>query len=670
MERVQTLAPPVPHPIRGGVERSLLETACRIRALEFKLLALFREGRLSGTVHTSVGQEFCAAAFAQCWDPDRDALFATHRGHGWYVAAGGPVDGFFAELMGKQGGLCRGRGGSQHLHWRNFFSSGIQGGTAAIATGWAWAKKLKGEPGIAIAQIGDGTLGEGALYEALTFASVLRVPVLFVLEWNGYAQSTDVRATTPGDVLERVRGFGLPCDRRSDDDPDALRRHAERIVDIVRGGQPFFQIIETRRLLAHSKGDDSRPAAVIESLRRADPLSNLIEYDDDAAAMFERAQEEMNAVADAVAEWPAAAESMREESAWGHDDRPISGDDLRADESDETDGRIIDDVNRALHAAMARDPNVVVIGEDIADPYGGAFKASRGLSTRFTNRVFSTPIAEAAIAGVSNGLALGGMRPIAEIMFADFVTLAVDQIVNHAAKFHHMYGGTVDCPILVRLPCGGRRGYGPTHSQSTEQLFCGVPGVRVVACSQRHSTRRLMEQLTTAERSPTVLVEQKVLYALQTRHQPPLDLEPRPSTRSNGDYPPLCYGPRGGHPADVTLVTYGAMAGICEEALERLVMEDELRFELIVLTQLWPVTDAEVVESVRRTRRLVVAEEGVSAFGVGASLIAAVAQKAGRPFQARAVGMAPVPIPCARHLEDSVLPSADDVIAAVRHICN
>jgi pyruvate/2-oxoglutarate/acetoin dehydrogenase E1 component len=284
--------------------------------------------------------------------------------------------------------------------------------------------------------------------------------------------------------------------------------------------------------------------------------------------------------------------------------------------------------------------------------------------------VFSTPIAEAAIAGISNGLALGGMRPIAEIMFADFVTLAADQIINQAAKVHHMYGGAVECPVLVRMPSGGRRGYGPTHSQSTEHLFFGVPGLRVVACSRRHSTNRLIEQLTTGERSPTVLVENKVLYSCEPFQTLPLDLTPRVSTRTNGDYPPLCYGPADGRSADITLVTYGGMVDICEQAMESLVLEDELRFDFIVLTQLWPLTDAEIVESVRRTGRLVVAEEGVADFGVGASLVAAVAQRVGRPFQARAVGMKPVPIPCAKHLEDRVLPSPTDIIAAVRQICS
>src|SRR4029079_12832691 len=137
-----------------------------------------------------------------------------------------------AELMGRAGGLCQGRGGSQHLHRPNFFSSGIQAGASLVATGWAFARKHQGHRSIAIAQIGDGTLGEGALYEALTFAALLKSPVLFLLEWNGCAQSTDVRAPTPGDIVKRIEGFGIPVDLRSDRDPDALARHLAGTVEI------------------------------------------------------------------------------------------------------------------------------------------------------------------------------------------------------------------------------------------------------------------------------------------------------------------------------------------------------------------------------------------------------------------------------------------------------
>src|SRR5437879_8654388 len=183
-------------------------------------------------------------------------------------------------------------------------------------------------------------------------------------------------------------------------------------------------------------------------------------------------------------------------------------------------GRGAEELNRALHALMRDDPRVILLGEDLLDPYGGAFKVSRGLSTSFPDQVFSTPIAEAGIAGVSNGMALAGLRPIAEIMFADFATLVADQLINFAAKFHYMYAGKVTCPLTVRLVSGGGRGYGPTHSQSLERLFCGIPGLRVLALSQRHNPRKLLHDAVLSHESPTVFVENKLLYSLRPCDRP------------------------------------------------------------------------------------------------------------------------------------------------------
>src|SRR5688572_6585286 len=173
---------------------------------------------------------------------------------------------------------------------------------------------------------------------------------------------------------------------------------------------------------------------------------------------------------------------------------------------------ILDRLNHALHHAMESDERVYVIGEDILDPYGGAFKVTRGLSTKFPGRVLTTPISEAAIVGVSNGLALRGLRPVAEVMFGDFVALAADQLINHAAKFRWMYNDLVRVPLVVRAPMGGRRGYGPTHSKSLEKLFLGVPGLRVVAPNCLGDAADLLEYAILQDNDPVLFVEHKLLY--------------------------------------------------------------------------------------------------------------------------------------------------------------
>src|SRR5438874_946010 len=377
------------------------------------LLDLFKGGHLSGTVHTCIGQELCAAALHPHLRPGVDAFFATHRGHGHYLAYGGSDDALLSELMGREGALCLGRGGTQNLRYRRFFSAGIQGGSTPVATGYAWALKRRGERAVVVAQIGDGTMGEGTVYEAFTFAVLLGAPVLFLLEWNGWAQSTDVRTTTPGHVLARAAAFGLPTHRMSDDDPAALSAHLGEVVERVRRGRPFLQIIDTRRLMAHSKGDDNRPKDLIDALWKSDPLTRLLEADEALQSCQARCEHAVDELAAAVAERPTLAET--DASALAPSEPGPPSVELHADApGKEGSGRVAEELNRALHELLAAHQDVVLIGEDLCDPYGGAFKVTRGLSTKYPSQVIAAPIAEAGIAGVSNGMALAGLRPTAE----------------------------------------------------------------------------------------------------------------------------------------------------------------------------------------------------------------------------------------------------------------
>ncbi len=643
----------------------VIDRALSIRAFELGLLDLFKQGLLAGTVHTCVGQEFCAAALHPHLIEGVDAFFATHRGHGHYLAYGGPPADLLAELMGRAGALCLGRGGTQNLLYKRFFSAGIQGGSAPVAAGYAWAARRRGENAIAVAQLGDGTLGEGTLYEAFTFAAWLKAPVLFLLEYNGWAQSTDTRRTTPGDVLQRAAGFGLEADWTTDADPAALYRHLGKVVAAVRQGRPFLQVIETRRLMAHSKGDDNRPKEYVDGLWRADPLTRLTKRDEFPRLAEARAEAAVRELAEEVAARPPLA--YEPAPALERGAGTVSDEELRADRPGAGPyGRVAEELNRALHGALEASPDVVLLGEDLLDPYGGAFKVTKGLSTRFPEQVLSTPIAEAGLVGFSNGMALAGMRPIAEIMFADFATLASDQLINFAAKYYYMYGGKVTCPLTLRLVSGGGRGYGPTHSQSLERLFCGIPGLRVLALSQRHHSERLLRRAILEDNSPKVFVENKLLYGMRPCDRPPAGMEPVATEGRDGDYPALCYRPSGSVKPEVTVVTYGGMTTAAEPAMQRLLVEEERAFDYVVLTQLWPLDVSEVVASVRRTGRLVVVEENVPDFGVGSAVVAAVAQQVPKGLACRVVGAEPVPLPCVRHLEERVLPSADRVAEAIR----
>jgi 2-oxoisovalerate dehydrogenase E1 component len=626
------------------------QVALRARAVEQLLLTLFRANRLHGTVHTALGQEYCAAALHPHLDATVDGFVGSHRAHAHYLAAGGPEDALLAELMGREGALCGGRGGSQYLHHRQFFSAGVQGGGSLWGTGLAWAHRIDRTGGLVVVQLGDGTLGEGAVYEAFTFAALHHVPVLFYLEWNGWAQSTPTSLTTPGEVVTRARGFGIEAHRHADTDPIALHAHLGEVVARARTGVPTLQVVDTRRLAAHSAGDDRRAPAELARLRLQDPLTQLLETDTGTRAAFGAMASELQALAETVAARPLVAR------------RPVSPTTVHRaphDTPGPADATIRDRLNQGLAACLDEDERVLVLGQDLVDPYGGAFTVTRGLSTRFPDRVVPTPIAEAGVVGVAAGLALAGFRPVVELMFADFATLACDQLVNQAAKFRGVYGDDIRCPLVVRVVSGGGRGYGPTHSQSLEQLFVGVPGLRVVCLSSRHDAGRLLRQVVRTAAEPVVFVEYKATYGLVPPPTPPLDLVCEPSVRGDDPLAPLCFtSPH----ASLTIVCCGGCVREVDEAMVTLFVEHEQGCDLIVLTEVWPLDVADVLPSVQRTGRLVVVEDGVPDYGVSAAVVAAVAQVV--PVRARTVGARPVCVPAARHLERDTLVSAERVVAA------
>lgn len=245
-----------------------------IRKFEERLQDLFARGLLFGTTHPYIGQEAVAVGVISALE-EGDIIFSNHRGHGHFLAYSQDVDGLMAELMGKETGVCGGRGGSQHLHLRDFYSNGVQGGIVPIATGMAFAEKLKGSGRIAVAFLGDGTLGQGAVYESLNIASLWQLPILYVVENNLYAMSTHVSAAVAGCLSDRGRAFGIDSSEMMTNDVEEINAKSSEIVGLVRQrSKPYFLVIHTYRLAGHSKGDDRsyRPREEEEQWARKDPL--------------------------------------------------------------------------------------------------------------------------------------------------------------------------------------------------------------------------------------------------------------------------------------------------------------------------------------------------------------------------------------------------------------
>ena len=327
----------------------------------------------------------------------------------------------------------------------------------------------------------------------------------------------------------------------------------------------------------------------------------------------------------------------------------------------------LESLRRALHAILADNERAIVLGEDILDPYGGAFKLTLGLSSRFPDRVLTTPISEAAIVGVGVGLALRGWRPIVEIMFGDFVALAADQLINHAAKYAAMYNGQVCVPLVVRTPMGGGRGYGPTHSQSLERLFLGIPHLTVLAPSHLHDAGSLL-QAAVADDGPVLFVENKLLYPQPLLLAAETSLKGgvlrRAATADRCGYPTVSLRNYAGEEApDITVITYGGMSRLLVEVMGRMALE-EVRVLAVLPASISPLDAAPLIAAAQESGRLLIVEESQAAFGWGAEVAAQVAAQV-PALAVRRLGSQPTVIPAARPLEEQVLVSAAAIEDAI-----
>ncbi len=334
---------------------------------------------------------------------------------------------------------------------------------------------------------------------------------------------------------------------------------------------------------------------------------------------------------------------------------------------------VLNSLNTALHNMLAEDPRVVVLGEDLLDPYGGAFKVTKGLSTKFPERVLTTPLSEAGFTALAAGMAMRGLRPVVEIMFGDFLLLAADQIVNHIGKYRWMYNDKVRVPLVIRTPMGGRRGYGPTHSQTLEKHFLGAPGWHVIAPSPFHEPGTLLRRAVLEDDDPVLFIENKAMYARPVREAPADGrLGDFHARTTRGIYPTVTLSFDSFSRADVTLVAYGGMAELAEMASEQLLMREEIFCEIVVPSSLNPLQLEPIVESLKRSGKLVVCEEGTQTAGWGAELIARISAEAFELLQAPPLRVAAKDLPIANTstLETAILPQWQDIEQAALRLCS
>jgi 2-oxoisovalerate dehydrogenase E1 component len=630
-----------------------------IRLTEQLILDQFSRGLVSGTTHTCIGQELAAMAVVRALDHADDAVLSNHRNHGHFLTYSGDFVGLVAEIMGREAGVCRGRGGSQHLASGHFHSNGVQGGMTAIGAGLALARKLRGSGALVATIVGDGTLGQGLLYESMNLASVWRAPLLVVVENNGIAQTTYTRETIGGSIDDRGRAFGLPTWRFADDDAEFCAKVAAVVAEVRAAGGPGFLVLDTRRMGPHSKGDDLRDGEELDGIRRRDPLTALgrrlpATTREAVEAHNARFVEQVRELADAS---PEATYALVPQHIFSLPEVDRVAPAVPGAAANTT---VRQAINAALRDLLETAPEALLIGQDLHEPYGGAFKVTQGLSTQFPGRVISTPISEAGVTGASIGLALAGFRPVMEVMFADFLTLCMDQLYNHAVKFPGMFDD-MSVPLVIRTPCGGRRGYGPTHSQSPENLLGSVPGLTVVYPSHRHPIGRMLVDATLRWPYPVVFLEHKLLYGEKLDAGGYAELPAADGDVAAPLFPTLR---RGATEPDVTLVAYGGMLPVVEAAAQRLEVEEELDVEIVAPSLLAPMPRGTLIRHLLGRPRVVVVEESHADYGIAAEVAACLAE-GGFAGELLRIGTPPVPIASARSLERQIIPDADAIVERV-----
>ena len=622
-----------------------IKQAILIREVENSFLDLFNNGQMNGTVHTCVGQEFSAVAIGTLLD-SKDWITSNHRCHGHFISKTNNWMGLIDELRGFKSGVCMGIGSSQHLYSDGFISNGPQAALIPVGCGIARSLKDNKKDAVCVSFFGEGTLGEGLIYESMNLASILKLPHIFVLENNLYSQSTPQEFAVSGSFQSRAEAFNIKYFSTNTWDLEGLFNTCKDAIDYSRKNQkPCFIDIKTYRLNAHSKSDDDRDINEIKFFESKDPLNLLKDsgfHDEDFQEIHEQVQYHIDSI----------TPSYLDKAEYFHDQLPhkISS---KLIDIDNPDGRLINKLNSAYKKEIKN--GSYFIGEDILDPYGGAFKVSKGLSSEYPKKVIGTPISEAAITGLGIGLSMMGNKSFVEIMFGDFLSYSFDQILSNASKFYHMYAFQCNAPVRIRTPMGGKRGYGPTHSQSLEKYFIGMDNVAMFAISSLIDPTNMICELRDID-APAIIIENKVDYGKKLFK----NNEFQKAQQIGGPLGPILVKPID-MDANLTFIAYGGTAREIVDGFIRIFEETGFISQVLCLTSLNPLNLNPMERLLKKTNNVITVEDNSTSFGIGSEIISELLNK-NKNIKFRKIGAKPYPIPSIRELEDHCLPTLNNII--------
>ncbi len=648
-----------------------LSLMVRSRHFEERIDTFFKHKEMHGTTHLSIGQEATQAGLSLALDQG-DWIVPTHRCHGHTITRGTEEQKMFSEMFGSSDGICKGLGGSMHMtdveHF-NAGSSAVVGSGVNLATGLAFALKQQESEAISVAIFGDGATSRGAIHECMNLASVWSLPLLFFCENNGYGMSAaSDRMVSTNTIAKRSEGYNIDYAVVDGNDVQAVYKASKKAVDQIRKtGRPYFLELKTYRLCGHSKSDScvyrSREE---ESLwLQKDPIklfsqvmvASTLFTEEDVASIILDARTKVDEAA--VASLSLRSSVLSLEQAMGY--LFALEDELEPYVSN---GKMTrrtsyrEAIREALDEEMTRDSAVHLIGEDIGQ-YGGCFKVTGSLYEKHPIQLHETPVSEEAFTGLAVGAAMLGIRPIVEIMYGDFSTLASDPIINHAAKARFMSAGQLSCPMVLRSPIGSGTGHGAQHTQSLEAMFGNVPGLIIVAPSCPGDAKALLKSAIRSN-NPVLYFENKHLYN---------NLGPVGDENYVMPLGKAVVKKRGTH---VTIVSYSHAVMTCLDAATTLSAQDEIEVEVIDLATIKPMDRETILRSVQKTGRLLVVHDSPEAGGYGAEVVSLVTsdESSFTSLVAPPVRLCgkESPVPFSPELEKQVVPTKEEVVTAVRRL--
>ena len=643
--------------------RAAYEQMSMIRAVEDACMALSIEGFAAGSMHLCLGQEAIPVGAVSAL-ADTDRITTTYRGHGWAVARGVPIETLLAEICHKEAGLNGGRGGSAHFFAPDhglYGENSIVGAGVPISAGLAMASASQGNS-VVLTSIGDGAMNQGSTYEGLVFAKTRQLPLIVMCENNGWAEMTPASEMTRHPYADRVAAMGIKVIHVDGCDPTAVHDAVAQGRQVaISGHGPVFIECATVRLSGHYNRDIEhyRPATDKRAAAARDPLVlfrerfpaevNLLgQIDEQVSERVGRAVEVVQGLPDADPATALAHVHATTDAGTGRvDSEATSAKSMTYQMA----------VNTAMRQELESRPTLRIYGEDVGAA-GGIFGVTRRLQRDFgAERVFDTPIAESAILGSAVGAAMGGLLPVVEIMWADFMLVALDQLINQAANVRYVSRGRLSAPMVVRTQQGVTPGSCAQHSQSLEALLAHVPGLKVGLPSTPNDAHAML-RAAIADPDPCVLIESRSLYQTEglVHAEAPLESAEGARWRRRGD--------------DLGIITWGAIAPKAEEAAEKLAQRG---VEASVLDLRWlnPLDDQMIDTLVEATGgRVLIVHEANLTGGFGTEVAARIQDRHHGRLAApvKRLGVPDSRIPAAPTLQAALVPGVHDIIAAAEEL--